>query len=75
MKQVNFREGSIRDEKWERKRQTKTKFDPRKQRTSLENFRHEIDRSDGRNPNRRRRYEGKLSQDHKIIEWALDKHI
>ena len=75
MRQVIFKEGCVKELKVGTRRVGKPKLDwVRQDKIQVwKKFRSEIDRSESRNPDKRRTYKGKLEQDISIIGWALDK--
>ena len=75
MRQVTFKEGCVKELKVGTRRVGKPKLDWIRQGKikAWKKFRSEIDQSHSRNPDKRKKYKGKLEQDISIIEWAMDK--
>ena len=74
MRQVALREGSVNGIKVGRRRVGKPKLDwIQEGKSAWKTFRNELDHSERRHPNRRRKFKAKLEQDMQILEWAIEK--
>ena len=75
MRQVTFKSGRVEELNVGKRRMGKPKLDwVRQGKIQVwKEFRAEIDQSHTRNPEKRRKHKGNLSQDINLITWAMDK--